>query len=525
MKKKMILVLCLAALSITAVFGIVRLSTKDNDNNSKIESNQNSNSSSSSDFDLVKLEKLKAEFEGIYTSNYTVGKGTSYYVSQDGSDSNNGTSEDKPFQTVSQAIKKADEGDTIIIRKGVYSEQININKSGTKEKPITIKSYEGEDVIFDYSDTNITEGIKIDSKSYINIDGIKICNITESSSTAIGISISGASSNITIKNCEIYNIKAKSDKGNAHAVLVAGSSREKAINSLRMEENYVHDCILGWSEAISVNGNVENCDIINNKVKDVTNIGIDIIGGEGTCSNSSLDQARNIYVAGNIVSSCDSTYARSAGIYADGSKNVWINGNIIIDSNSGIEAGAECKGAKSEEIIITNNLLCNNDEVSLSIGSYEKGTGSVENVQIANNTIYHTGTSQVIEINISDKIDFKNNIIYSTSDESIIDTGSYTSSNIKNISFNNNIVYGTENTSFNYLKKEYTLEEFSDFVSGTNIAEDPMFVDNGNDFSLKSQSPCIDKGDNSISSIVGDIDLIGYTRINNTIDIGAYEYK
>jgi hypothetical protein len=66
-----------------------------------------------------------------------------------------------------------------------------------------------------------------------------------------------------------------------------------------------------------------------------------------------------------------------------------------------------------------------------------------------------------------------------------------------------------------------------------NISMDPGFVDDANgDFSLQSDSPCIDAGTNSISDYVfPSTDIIGNTRIwdgddsgTSIVDIGAYEY-
>jgi hypothetical protein len=65
-------------------------------------------------------------------------------------------------------------------------------------------------------------------------------------------------------------------------------------------------------------------------------------------------------------------------------------------------------------------------------------------------------------------------------------------------------------------------------VSADNcINTDPLFVDSTNkDYHLKSNSPCIDKGNNSYipSGITTDLD--GRPRIRNDIvDIGPYEYQ
>lgn len=68
--------------------------------------------------------------------------------------------------------------------------------------------------------------------------------------------------------------------------------------------------------------------------------------------------------------------------------------------------------------------------------------------------------------------------------------------------------------------------------SGGNFSADPVFRDIGNeDFSLKSSSPCIDKGTNEPFEPGGiavsyQEDILGNPRTSNTaVDIGAYEYQ
>ena len=67
-----------------------------------------------------------------------------YFVSFDGDDSNPGTLQKQ------KAVTVLNPGDTCTIREGHYSEEVGI--SGLKEtmdKPITVRSYPGETVIFD----------------------------------------------------------------------------------------------------------------------------------------------------------------------------------------------------------------------------------------------------------------------------------------------------------------------------------------------------------------------------------------
>ena len=76
---------------------------------------------------------------------------TTYYVSNSVGDDNTGNgSIDSPFETIGKAVSEIDAGDTVIIRGGVYHEQISIdNFTSSNSLPTLIKGFDGETVIID----------------------------------------------------------------------------------------------------------------------------------------------------------------------------------------------------------------------------------------------------------------------------------------------------------------------------------------------------------------------------------------
>lgn len=75
-----------------------------------------------------------------------------YYVATTGNDSNPGTLS-QPFKSFSQGVSMLQPGDTLYIRGGLYTEQINLSrKSGTASAWITIAGYPGETVTIRYVD-------------------------------------------------------------------------------------------------------------------------------------------------------------------------------------------------------------------------------------------------------------------------------------------------------------------------------------------------------------------------------------
>ncbi|MCM2326657.1 MAG: choice-of-anchor D domain-containing protein, partial [Lysobacter sp.] len=84
--------------------------------------------------------------------------GKTYYVDgAAGSNTNNGTTPATSYKTIAKAVSMLAEGDTILIRKGLYREAINLSSapSGTAAKPITVGSYGDGEVIVDGS-TRVT---------------------------------------------------------------------------------------------------------------------------------------------------------------------------------------------------------------------------------------------------------------------------------------------------------------------------------------------------------------------------------
>ena len=72
-----------------------------------------------------------------------------YFISLDGDDSNPGTLQ-KPWRHVQKAATMLSPGDVCTIREGHYAEDVTISGlKGTKDKPITFRSYPGEMVTFD----------------------------------------------------------------------------------------------------------------------------------------------------------------------------------------------------------------------------------------------------------------------------------------------------------------------------------------------------------------------------------------
>lgn len=294
-----------------------------------------------------------------------------------------------------------------------------------------------------------------------------------------------------------------------------------------------------FSEALAINGNVDGFMVSGNKVHDISNIGIDIIGHEGTCNNEALDQARNGIIANNLTYNCTSPYATSAGIYVDGGKDLTIERNIVHSNQWGIEIGCENKGKTSSNIVVRNNFCYNNQTAGITIGGYDypSGSGKVTDVTLVNNSFYGNDQegdySGEVYLSYNEDLTIANNIFYATNNPGVFvstEDLNVISVNVK-IENNNWFLKGQEGQGvFYFEKKEYgSLSEIENATAifSNNVSKDPDFVSIGGniDLHLKLSSSMINSGTESSSLNYGNKDIDNDDRIlDGSIDLGADEF-
>ena len=358
-----------------------------------------------------------------------------YYISPQGNDSSNG-SKDAPWLTITEAVKKLKPGDTLNMTPGVYYENVMMTTiSGTAETPIHIKGM-GEAIINGngggtaFSIINceniIIQGLTVTNANY----GIDIRSTPERGTASL--------KNIIVKNNIVHGINGP--KG-GHGISVYGENPAAPITGLIIEENQVHNNKLYWSEALVVNGNIDGFIIRGNIVWNNDNIGIDIIGFEGTAGdNPEVDCARNGKVYDNIVYGSDTTgneaywsanhnvqgevwtgrgegpfkgkYDRCCGgIYVDGGWHIEIYHNFVFDNDLGIEVATEHKPPLvTKDVHVHDNIIASSTGwAGLIFGGYNSILGYTEDCRFENNILYDNATS--IAVQKSRKNIIKNNVI------------------------------------------------------------------------------------------------------------------
>jgi hypothetical protein len=423
----------------------------------------------------------------------------SYYVSPDGDNNNPGTLS-QPWATIQKAADTVTAGSTVYVRGGVYNEQVTINVLGSFAGGyIRFQNYPGEKPVVNGSNLTVPSGAAglffIENKNYIVLKGFEIRNYSSSTENIVpaGIHVGGTSHHIELRNNRIHHIETHApvnsagQGADAHGISVYGTSAPESINNLIIDGNELYDLILGSSEALALNGNVETFQVTNNTVRDANNIAIDCIGFEGTSPDSVYDQARNGEISGNKVynissygnPSYGSEYS-AGGIYVDGGRDIIVQRNIVTLSDIGIEIASEHSGRATSNVTVRNNIIYNNKIAGIAMGGYDDQRGSTRGCKVINNTLYHNDTRMAGNGELLLQFDIRNNIIknniFNANSQAILISNPYTQNTGSVVDYN---LYfspeGSENSTWQW--KGITYTGFDSYRAVTTNDENGLFAD------------------------------------------------
>ena len=424
---------------------------------------------------------------------------------------------------LASACANAASGHVIKIAAGSYDGPFSLNGKNN----VTLTSYNG--TVFLRGNANpATNGfavLSINNSSNITITGLKFHRSW--GNFASGVEVHGSGNTLTISNCEFYDIGWTQNKltmpnssKNANALIIVGSTATPYSN-ITLSGNTIHDCITGYSENMSLAGNIDGFLIENNHIYNNTNIGIDCQGHfSWTGAPANVNYSRNGVVRYNVVHDYQGPPAldAAAGIYIDGGSSIILENNLVYNYKVGLDVGCETPNKTNSNNIVRNNVAYNCDLAGLFLGS-NQSTSVCLNTKVTGNTFFKNGfgvfdNGQIAFQNNSGSI-VKNNIFYPTNGRFALVQMNGTSTSTASITHN---LYYRDNGNISNLYFN---------INGDNqaIKQNPLFVNAGLlNFHVQSSSPAINAGDPAFTPAAGEVDLDGQARmLNGRVDIGVDE--
>ncbi|WP_163013042.1 right-handed parallel beta-helix repeat-containing protein [Burkholderia stabilis] len=470
-----------------------------------------------------------------------------YVVSTTGNDSADG-SPATPWRTIQHAVSVVPAGGTVQVEGGTYNELVTIARSGSATAGfITLTAAPGATATIDGTGLEAQDQqglVTISNASYVRVIGLQLTNFTSNSedSVPLGIYVNGSGHHIEIRDNHIHHISTtvESPAGSAFGLAVYGRGAEP-ISDLIIDGNEIDHLTTGYSESLTVNGNVANWQVTNNRVHDNNNIGIDAIGFEDTASAKGVNQARNGWIAGNVIDNVSSVTnpaydgkPGAGGIYVDGGTRITIERNTVHGADLGIELASEHDGRVTSYVTARNNLVWNSNVTGISIGGYASTVGGTEHCTIVNNTLFEndtmrSGTGEYqIQYNARNNL-FANNLLYAN-DQGVL-VNSPVSGDSVPAAFQNNLYFTKGGApAARWIWNDATLTTLSAFqqASGSEAAgvlADPRFVDvTTPDLHVAPGSPAIGTGIDLGALLEGIYDHAGSPRVvSGRVDRGAYQ--
>lgn len=466
---------------------------------------------------------------------------TQFYVSKTGNNANSGLAPAQAWKTIQHAMNVAPPNSVVNIMAGTYKEKLVLNVSGLPGQRITFRNHNTDAVTLNGGGVSGQTMLEIVNKNHVTVQGIRITN--NQLLYAEGIRVEGNCQGIEIRDCRIWAINFSTNPSlpanpnrNSNPLLVIGNIDNQPISGLVIHGNHIYSNRTGYSENLTVTGNVDGFEVTNNTVYNNKNIGIDLIGGYGEVSDPNQDCARNGLVRGNVCYNNKSAYATAAGIYVDGARNLVIENNTCYKNQWGIEVGAEEPGARAENIIVRNNLIYNNDESGLACGGYNfPSTGKVVNAQFYGNTLLlndRVGPGEgEIFLSYSESCVFRQNIVFARREFFLTHDG-IASPAPPVLDYNCWWRTGGNQTTAEFEQNGVNYIGFANYRTATGQDAHSIFADpkltsasaSAPNAHLLAASPCINAGDPAFVPAASERDLDLAARVaGGRVDIGVDE--
>lgn len=337
------------------------------------------------------------------------------HVAEDGDDLSGDGTEERPFASIAHAAE-AYPGSVVLVHGGEYGPvSLGSGCSGTGTSPTVIRVMEGEKAVISADKGRCISLLNV---SHILIEGLE----TKGGERGIEYlskrdAATDSLEDICISNCTVRSVRGE------HGICVYAADDLHPVRDLTIKGCEVSDCRCGSSESLVINGNVEGFVIENNIIHDNNNIGIDMIGFEGTAKHPGSmkginpydsDFVRNGICRGNVVYNI-STKGNKAyregsgydlcagGIYVDGGQDIEICENFIFNCDIGLEAATEHSPSDNDlfnvsGINVHDNVIADcKGWAGLCFGGYDARLGLTRGCVFEHNTLVDNGTQIAVQ--------------------------------------------------------------------------------------------------------------------------------
>jgi parallel beta-helix repeat protein len=396
---------------------------------------------------------------------------TTYYVSESGSNSNNGLSPQTALETLQYAADMVTSGDSVLVLEGNYI-GFDIRTNGNQNSPIVFKAIESS-VVIDQRNAVTPDGINIENTSWIVIDGFEVQDQPRAGIRA------AVSDFITIRNNNCHN-------------------------------NYRWGIFTGFTNDLTIENN--SCSFSEDE--------------HGIYVSNSSDRP--------IISNNHSFYNNGCGIHMNGDismggdgiiSNAIVEGNILHENGYGGGSAINMDGVQDSEIF--NNLIYNHHATGIALYQIDGGDASKNN-KVYNNTIIQPADGRwcIISVDGSTGNTLYNNILINHHNfrGSIAVDAASMSGFISDYNVLENRLSDDDGNSNMNLSQWQSLGY--DVHSMIADPESQIFVDNLNcNFHLLQNAQAVDAGTNLVlPTVFEDLDNIPRAQ-GSGFDIGCYEYN
>jgi hypothetical protein len=386
---------------------------------------------------------------GLPASGAQAHRRTTLVVSPGGSDSAAGTMA-APMRTPQAAVARLGRaGGTVRLAGGTYAKQ-RIVIDGRDH--VAIEALPGAHPVLDGAGLRPPAGrsglVEIRDSSDVTVSGLAITGYRTKSLAAVpvGILVTGSGHALRLLGNHVHHLgndnrTLGSFDINAHGIAVYGTSATRPMSDVRISGNELDHLVLGASETLVLNGNVDGWSVTRNDIHDDNNIGIDAIGFEETISGparfTGVNRARHGLIAGNRVSRiisegnpaywADGSWCNCAdGIYVDGGGSIVIAGNRVDASDIGIEVASEWRQGRTNDIRVSGNAVTGSRYTGLAIGGYDRDRGEAYDIAVTgnwlrgNNTLQDGSPEMLLQYYVHDTTISHNTVISTNPDRTVL---------------------------------------------------------------------------------------------------------